>query len=923
MTHVRQAYPAPTLGVSTLAPRNRGYGLASEQINMRSDPVNKLSRRPSLEWLQDLGAVRGEVHLHTYRKDGKDITVLITSSKGGVLAESIQRALGINPAGTLLKVREGFSNVRVWEGNEEKIVKGSIEGYIGNTVDIKTVEADGDVYILNTAKTVEMLDNTDVESITTWPTYINVLSALNYGETVKITLTDPQSQRRLEVVHTVPDLGITNPNYDAADKARATAQVATDIAAKINALSVPNADITLDVINAMLRRNATLDFESYSIITAATLRMTDAQVDQMVTELKDMYTVSNEAAVKAGINSCRNVMESAPTSHGHDYFWKVHATRVFNAVKAYVTVSTATAPQIVAKAKGSSVGVYSEHVARNNWVKLEVATGQGDRSLAVINTVREDVAGLPLYAMEGSVVHIKPSTLSETGSYYLKAQRVDDKSAPQPLEMVEVVWEETRSPNDKFAFNSATLPYILTRTDGEWKVQENDWSERKRGDDTSCPIPAFVGRTINDISYFQSRLVFVSDTDVHMTVTKQLNDWWKQSAVRLLETDPIEIASSAAGVDVIKHIIPHNRDMLFVSSNAQFKIAGDVAVTPKTVSLQLTTKYNVDVGASPVGVGNAVYLPFDYGTSAGLQEYYAEKSTNQDRAESITHHVASLLKGHIRLMTASPNIEIIAVQADGMAPNEIAIFEQYTSGGQVHQRAWSIWKLPEDSLVLDMQFRDTELHLITTDTTNMYRKVIKAYSVIDKDTVYLDDMITAQAIDSTVTLPLGYPTDNLVVVRGDGCKFKLNQSQYTVRKTRDAVIKLDEDIGNGTVHIGRPFRSSYTPTRPFYMEGDGVVSTSDRIRVNSFTLAAIETAEVRMSIKSDLYKFDDQIDTGRYMDNMNNRLGTVPITSRDIRFSYRQNADAAEAVFFTDSYLNMTIVGISWEGQFYQSARSM
>jgi hypothetical protein len=52
---IEGTYKTPIHGISTLAPRNRADGQAELQVNLRSDPVQKLTRRPSLvykEYLQ-------------------------------------------------------------------------------------------------------------------------------------------------------------------------------------------------------------------------------------------------------------------------------------------------------------------------------------------------------------------------------------------------------------------------------------------------------------------------------------------------------------------------------------------------------------------------------------------------------------------------------------------------------------------------------------------------------------------------------------------------------------------------------------------------------------------------------------------------------------------------------------------------------
>ena len=43
---IEGTFKTPIHGISTLSPRNRADGHAEEQVNLRSDPVQKLTRRP-------------------------------------------------------------------------------------------------------------------------------------------------------------------------------------------------------------------------------------------------------------------------------------------------------------------------------------------------------------------------------------------------------------------------------------------------------------------------------------------------------------------------------------------------------------------------------------------------------------------------------------------------------------------------------------------------------------------------------------------------------------------------------------------------------------------------------------------------------------------------------------------------------------
>lgn len=776
---VESSYPAPIHGVSTLAPRNRMKGHAGAQRNFRSDPVNKLTRRPPLQWLGKLVDVTSENILHhSYERDSVTFRFILDKTTG---------------------------TLHSWvDGVEQPVLEAPL-AYIGNNMVAQTV--DDATFFVNQDKVVLMDDTVDELTISRY-SHLNVTTALNYSESVKINVTLSTGVRS-SVIHTVPALGITDPDYDSADAARATSKVASELATK-------------------------LDLET-------------------------------------GIN---------------------------------------------AVALGSSVSVWADD---GEWLDLEVESGQGDRSVVAVNRQVESTGGLPLFAKVGTRIKVRPDPTSDDGSYYLQAERSSD--VPSGLVLEEVVWTESRSPTEPYKFDTATLPFVVEYDNG-FTLKVGIFEERKAGDNESVPQPEFVNRTITNVGYFQKRLVLITGNDVVMSEAEEASNFWKKSAVQLLVTDKVSIASSAVGIDKLKHIVPHNRDLLVIASNSQFKIGGSEGITPQTVSMALTTRYECQVDVAPVSIGNSVFLPIDYGSSTGVQEYTGERNTSQDKASPITNHVVGYMQGRAKLIAASPNLEMIAVVTTEAAVNQLFVYEQFTQpDGSRLQKSWGQWLLSSDDKIIDLAFKNDVLSIVTIDATNsIILKEIKMYARIS-DTVseiYLDDLVELDTDGYTATLPTGYDITGKIAIRGSGTEFELNKAVYS---ELDGVLTFNEFIGVGKVVVGKTYKSLYKPTRPFKYDPDGIAVTTDRIRISRFILNLVETNEVKMDIVSDYYSLDTQVFNSRFVGGLQNKLGEIPIFSGDYKFSFSQDANLAEAEFYCDNHLGCTIAGISWEGQYNQSKR--
>lgn len=812
---IDSSYPTPIHGVSTLSPRNRSRGQVSLQENFRSDPVNKLTRRQSLKWVKRYlsGINNNDIKFHSYIRNNKTFDFVIHDNQLSCFVDGNLKDLNNLDAVDLSSFYSGSTR----------------RDLIVQTINDTTI-------IANPTKTVlieEVDDNPPVTS------YINIISALNYGETLRVIVRVTDANNDVKVIqatHVVPNIGTNPPNYDIADRNRATANVATSIANQLNTSGIIGWDCD--------------DYGSCSPIYGDSV-------------------------------------------------------------------------DLIAWSKGSVVGI--QNPAGNKKITVEILAGQGTRSCVAINESNSSIEGLPLYAVPNSTITIKPNPTSEKGTYYLKAVPVSELSSSEPLQ--EVTWIETRKPKGKHKFVLNTLPIEIAydSTYDCFYLKYVEFDERKVGDDETNKAPAFVNNKITAISYFQTRLVIVSDNDVSMSRTGNLYNFFKQSVVQLLVTDPIGVASTYTEVDYIRHVIPHNRDLMFIASNGQFKMDGSVAITPQTVSMPLTTAYECQVDVAPVSMGNSVLLPITYGDSVGIQEYRKEKNVDADVAHPLTHHIIGYMKGKITNFVANGNLEMCLVTTDESGSNVVFVYEQYSEYGEHRQRSWSKWVLPNDTEIIGMTFRDSVIRLMVKENKNLVLKEIELYAKItsDEEEVFLDDRIEFNAFNFK-KLPDGYKvTEEHLLIPVDNSEFPLEKIPFRI--TGSDIIRFQNQNQNTDCkfYLGKPFKSAVIPTRPFRYTENGIAITSDRIRVNKFIVYIDRSNLVKFKIISKFSDWPDQEFNARIVGRYENVTDKKPFYTGDVTFSFGQNATDAECEIYTDNHLNLTISGLAWAGQYHETSQRM
>jgi len=788
---IEGTFKTPIHGISTLSPRNRADGHAEAQLNLRSDPVQKLTRRPSLTFTSSLMPIQQEDEFvyHEYTKDGEVFRVVANTTTGDVSAF------------------KGYTRIKTTD----------LSAYVlGGDIVMRTIE--DTTYILNkdiVAKRGVALDTINKIS------HVNITSALNYGESITVGIGSPIDSPPLQITYTVPDLGTTDPDYDAADKARATGAVAAGIAVALMALPAFNGSMT-------------------------------------------------------------------------------------------------------AIAFGSSVAIY--HKIFDVWVDIYIVTGQGDRSSVAFSETVESIEGLPLFGVHGTLLTVKPNPASDKGTYYLKAERTGGE--PQIIQALpyleEVVWAEARSPVEAHDLDASTLPHtvVYDADTGMFTIGQGTWKERRTGDDESCPTPEFLDNKILDLGHFQNRLVFLSAGMVFMSETDDYDNWFKASAIKLLVTDPVGIGSSAVDTQNIERISSHNRDLLLIAPNGQFKIDGNIAVTPQSVSMPKVSSYECQTSVAPVPMGDSVLLAIQQGESGGMLNYTTRKATEQEFGDNVSRHVVGLMNGQVTRLVGSVNSDMAIMMTD--SSNTLYVYEQYSNAGKIEQNSWSTWEFPDDIQIVDLVFKANTLKVITKHEAALSVYSVDLYSrvTVATDEVFLDYMLTLDsATGDTIELPFNYPyREDTVVVRGADCEFTLDKAQHT----RDGnTITFVENISNSQpcqVYVGVPVSICYIPTRPFRRTQEGLVITSDRIRISNWTLSVVDTHEVTMGIISDYVTLDDQQFTGRVMQSVNNRVGEKIAYTGDLRFSYSQDANLAKVKFTSQGYLGLTIDGISWSGQYYKTS---
>ena len=184
--------------------------------------------------------------------------------------------------------------------------------------------------------------------------------------------------------------------------------------------------------------------------------------------------------------------------------------------------------------------------------------------MRVMQSEVNNVTELPNQCRHGYIVKVANAQMSDEDDYYLKFVGENNVDGPGS-------WVECAKPGIVKSLNPTTMPHVLQRqADGDFLVKEYTWADRTIGDDTTNPIPSFVGSTINKVLFFRNRLSFLSDENVILSRAGQLGNFWSDTALTVSPVDPIDISSASDYPSQLFDGMEINTGLLVFSSNQQF-----------------------------------------------------------------------------------------------------------------------------------------------------------------------------------------------------------------------------------------------------------------------------------------------------------------------------------------------------------------
>lgn len=324
------------------------------------------------------------------------------------------------------------------------------------------------------------------------------------------------------------------------------------------------------------------------------------------------------------------------------------------------------------------------------------------------------------------------------------------------------VWKETVASDISVGLYDDSMPWVLVRTsNGEFNFYSPEWGKRTVGDYKTAADPSFVNKKISDVFFYRNRLGFLCDESISFSENGEFFSFYPKTVTALLDADRIDVTTAHTKVANLKHAINFNKQLLIFSEQTQFIVEDTDLLTPKNISVKVSTEFPCNVNAKPVGVGKNVYFVADKDSYSQVREYFPDSNNYNYDSLDVTSHLPKYIPSNVNKLTAAPNEDTL-IALSPKEPNAIYVYKFFWSNTEKLQSSWSKFTLGSEASILNADFIQSHLLLVVNRADGVYLETMNlSLGAVDGDEpfyVHLDRK--KQLTSASLTYDAGYTVIN-------------------------------------------------------------------------------------------------------------------------------------------------------------------
>ena len=475
----------------------------------------------------------------------------------------------------------------------------------------------------------------------------------------------------------------------------------------------------------------------------------------------------------------------------------------------------------------------------------------------------------------------------------------------------------------------SNMPVEIYYNGSAWVLESSNYEGRLAGDDKSNEKPNFLDWGITGLTSYQGRLVVLAGPWVSMSASNKPRRFFRSTVSELLDSDPIHIGSSAASSAAYEYGVPFSKDLLLFSAGYQALIpAGNVAITPRTAQVVVTSTYAADMEASPVAIGRTLMYPAPRSSQFfGVMEMLPSPYTDSQYVSmDATEHLPKYMAGRCRFIVSSSVANMVIFGQTG-DKKSLIVHEYSWSGEEKVLRAWHRWTFAHD--IAYAYFSGELINLVCVVGTSIFVGTIdpRAGSV-DAESMtrpFLDWNVLVNVTGGGLTASAEYATllgttinpRTTISAGGQGGQEIGNTYNSTTRR-----ITLHPSFGDsGQLFIGIGYSSSFSPTPPTLIDQNGVPIATNKMTLLRYHVLTQNTQKFNVSVR-DTGNRNDPLEypvTPLKWSSPELALGEAPVSKEgSVIVPCRTQAPTTLVTFTADGVGEMNILALEYVCRYHQ-----
>ena len=608
------------------------------------------------------------------------------------------------------------------------------------------------------------------------------------------------------------------------------------------------------------------------------------------------------------------------------------------------------------------------HIKKNDGSNFSIdgSDTQGDTKMTIVKDTVQRFTDLPPVSPNGYVVEVKGDEDTNFDNYYVKFVTNNGGA------FEEGQWEETVESGITFKFDYATMPHVLIRqADGNFRFARVDgdtytaggqsfdlpkWGERTVGDLISAPNPSFIGNKINNVFFFRNRLGFLAGDNVILSRVSEFFNFFPETVISVLDTEPIDVAASHTKVAVLKSAVTIGEKLILFSEQTQFVLTSSADnLTPKTANVLVATEFESSADANPVGSGTSIYFLTKKGSFAGVREYIIQGSQQIRDAANTTIHVPRLIPSGIYKMAVSNNQDILVLLGSDN-PNKLYVNRWVYGDGFTKQlNAWFTFTINSNRSILNIDFIGTDLFAVIEEANKVTLEKIPFETDFREPNstfeYHLDHKVTEATSGvsvsyssgtglSTFTVPYRLRANMTVVGRylatGETSTFvdaqgntKTLVSGQVLQTTNTtdgstSTITATGDFRNSKFIIGEPYEMHYRFSQQKMTSGGGGTPEmiSGRLQIHHFYFKYEDAGFFQVEVTPENRDTSIHRFTGRLLGTASSAIGEINLDTGTFKVPIMSKSDRVNIDVKNNTFLPTRLASAEYEGVFHiRSAR--